>query len=167
MFWCYTKFTCADVTVMLDSQNLTVIEGESVHVCAKLLGRADFPISISFQPTSSLNNTAQETADYDSTEKSVEFPAHSSQRQCVDIQITDNDLVEREETFEVVLTLREVADERVRLAPNSSATVTITDDDGKSGHQVYDHHLTLLLLPQLWRSDLKHLLIRLLRDREM
>ena len=56
-----------------------------------------------------------------------------SQRECVDVEILDDNIVETppEETFTIVVTPVEPNPYRATARPNSEVPVTIVDDDGK------------------------------------
>lgn len=54
-------------------------------------------------------------------------PATSTNPQCGDIQITDEDILEDDESFSVIL---DSSDGTVMVSP-STATVTVRNDDGK------------------------------------
>ncbi len=64
----------------------------------------------------------------------VTFPV-GSQKQCVDVMILDDDIVETpvEEGFTIEVTPREPNPFRATAGPNSTVPVTIVDDDGRCG----------------------------------
>ena len=80
-----------------------------------------------------INNTATDTEDdYDAVSATtLEFPAGSgnSLTRCITVDITDDLLIECDETFTVSLTLINSADNL--NTDNTQTTVTITDSDSK------------------------------------
>lgn len=117
------------MTVLVDdaSRNISVTEGESVRICAQMLGRADFPISASFQPQA-LPGSAEGDVDFSTTEQPLDFPALSTQ-ECVTIHTIDDSIVEGGEEFLVELAIAGHHDTRVQLGASSIVTVTIVDND--------------------------------------
>ena len=59
--------------------------------------------------------------------------ASATQPQCADIQLVDDSILENDETFLVILSS---SDSVVMINPNT-ATVTISNDDGKLGILLY------------------------------
>ena len=110
------------------SLNVTVTEGESIRVCARMLGQANFPVSGSFQPVPVLDSA--QAIDFSTTAQHFSFPANSTGVQCVNIHTTEDSIVERPENFEVELSITGLEQEtRVSLGENSTLRVTIVDND--------------------------------------
>ena len=70
--------------------------------------------------------TAVSPADYVLDTTALTFPAESTDMQCADITITDDDIFERDETFTMIITV----DTAGVMATLTMTTVTITDNDG-------------------------------------
>lgn len=92
-----------------------------------MLGRADFAINATVRPVAVLGS-AQGGVDFAGAELAVQFPAFNSEHLCVHIQTLDDSAVEREEMFQVELTLVEESS-RVTLGANHSINITIVDND--------------------------------------
>ena len=131
------------VTVVVDeaSISVSVTEGESVRVCARMLGTADFPIQASFRPRP-IADSAIAGVDFDGSEQLLEFPALSTELQCMEVRSLDDTIVERAEQFEVQLNV-EHPDTRVALGNSSTVTITIIDNDCESS-MACDCHVTVL-----------------------
>lgn len=119
-----------DVTVVVDetSRDISVTEGDSVSLCARMMGRADFNVSASFQPYAS-PGSALAGEDFAMAPQELQFPANSADRQCVFVQTMENSIVEGTEQFWVRLTITGNGNPRISLGPHVSANVTIEDDD--------------------------------------
>lgn len=95
------------------------------------MGRADFVVSASFQPYV-LPRSAVANEDFAMEPQEIQFPANSADRQCINIQTTDNSVVEGPEEFGVELVLTGSEDPRISLGPNTSLNITINDNDCES-----------------------------------
>ena len=71
-------------------------------------------------------DTAVSPSDYTLDTTTLTFPAESTDMQCADITITDDDVFEGDETFTVTITV----DTAGVIATMTMTTVTITDNDG-------------------------------------
>lgn len=111
-----------------DSVSVSVTEGESGRVCARLLGVADFDIPATFH-TRPIADSAIAGTDYMTSEQSLVFPAMTEQLQCVEVQSLDDSVVERNEPFEVELVIAEQPDMKIALGASTTITVTILDND--------------------------------------
>lgn len=121
---------CTDVTVLVDeaSRNTSAIEGQDAHICARMLGRADFVISGSFQ-TLVVPDSAQEGMDFVASLQNIMFPATSAEPQCVNIPTVDDSIVEGREEFKAELAIDEADNAKIILGAQSTATIAIEDDD--------------------------------------
>ena len=121
-------FCNADVVVEIEmSLSNSVIEGEDAEVCARLLGRADFPVQAILLTVA---GSALDDVDYVGGEDTVEFPPMTTAHQCVYIPTMNDSIVEREEEFRVVLRLVD-DNPRVLLGQRHSVNISIVDNDGK------------------------------------
>lgn len=125
-------FLHADVTVLVDqvSSNISVTEGDAASLCARILGTADFPISAYFLPHA-INDSAVGGVDFETAERLLSFPAHSTGLQCVDLPTVEDSVVERGEELWAELVLPEQASPEVALG-SSVVSLTILDDDCES-----------------------------------
>ncbi len=101
-------------------------EGEEVQICARMLNRANFPVTASFQTL--VTESARDIFDFVSVEQEIEFPPKTIGPQCVTIQTVEDSTVERAEIFEVRLSVPE----EMSVTPGenmTTATVTIMDND--------------------------------------
>ncbi len=97
----------------------------SVRVCARLHGEADFDINAQFQtfPISALASD-----DYVTSVSPITFPAHSTDAQCANFIVIDDDILENPEEF--VIELRIIAStSQVTAGTNRTLTVVISDND--------------------------------------
>ena len=72
-------------------------------------------------------------------------------RQCVNVTITDDDVVEETEIVEATLERLPDTDDRIILAP-AIAKVVVTDDDGESAYsdsRVYSSYITIIGMHEL------------------
>ena len=115
--------------VHLEALNLTVFEGESILICVKMLGIADFIIHALLRPVG-ISGSAQGGVDFIAAEQLVEFPAFSSEHQCVLVQTIDDSTAESDEQFYVELALVE-ENSKISLGTNQSVSITIVDNDCK------------------------------------
>lgn len=99
-------------------------EGVShLAVCLRLQGgKLDRPVDLTL---STRDGTAQANADYNSNLVVTDFLPADNNQKCVDIAVTDDKLVEVNETFVLVLTTVESA---ISLSPDT-AMITIIDND--------------------------------------
>lgn len=116
-------------------------EGEAVRVCAQTIGRADFVIPASFEPHAALPESAQPGEDFPTNLYTFELPASSAAIQCVEVQATDDNVVERSEVFQVLLAIGDTGNSRVALGDDTTATITITDNDCESFCWSCDSHV--------------------------
>jgi hypothetical protein len=148
-----------DVSLMRPMSNITIVDNDgvtigfemetypatenqgTVEVCAVLIdGTLAREAVITLQTES---GSAQAPDDYTSVSVALTFDA-STNRQCQDIPLENDDILEGVEEFEAVL---ETEEERVTLSPER-AVVSITDDDGMllmdSINLVIQSHLVFL-----------------------
>ena len=105
-----------------------VNEGDGVaRVCARMIGMADFPIRARF---TTADDSAQSPDDFNNSPHQIEFPVRSNSPQCADIPLIDDNIVEFRESFDVILSTV-TSRSRVRIGENSTASVTIEDNDCK------------------------------------
>lgn len=123
-------------------RNISVTEGETVSVCAHMLGMADFVIPASFRPYS-VNDSAEGDVDFVTAEQQFHFPAHNVALQCVDVHTVDDDVVEREEEFEVELIIPEQDNMKIALG-NSVVFVRIVDNDCEFECDKCAGHVTIM-----------------------
>lgn len=118
------------MTILVDeaTRNVSVTEGEAVPICAWTIGRADFTISASLQPLT-VPGSALADDDFATEIQQLHFPASSAEPQCASIQTTDNSILERNEEFLVQLALIEGQNSKISLGAQTTANVTINDDD--------------------------------------
>ena len=123
----------ADVSIVVDEafRNVTVTEGGAVRICARILGRADFIIPASFQP-SVLPASASVGQDFSNDALHFQFPANSAALQCIEVQTVDDNVVEGSEAFQVHLAMAESRNAKVALGLHVTAHVTIIDNDCES-----------------------------------
>jgi hypothetical protein len=116
-----------EVTIGFEMETYPATEDQgTVEVCARLMeGTLAREAVITLQTES---GSAQAPDDYTSVSVALTFDA-STDRQCQDIALTNDDTLEGVEEFEAVL---ETEEERVALSPDK-ALVSITDDDCKYG----------------------------------
>lgn len=112
-----------------ETHNTTATEGESVLICVKMLGRADFAIHALLRPVGTFGS-AQRGVDFTGAEQAVLFPAVSSEHQCVSVQVIDDNAAEQEEEFQVELVLAQEIPS-VTLGASRSVSITILDNDCK------------------------------------
>ena len=118
------------MTIIIDeaSRNPRVTEGEAIHVCARMIGRADFVVNASFRPMPAAGS-ALVGVDYVGSEQEFQFPANGIVPICVEIPTLEDSIVEREEVFEVELTISQHEDMKIVLEENATLTATIVDND--------------------------------------
>lgn len=128
--WCLCCFVNADVTIVVDetSRNMSVTEGETISVCARTMGRADFVISASLQPLT-VPGSAMADEDFAMESQQLSFPPNSAEPQCVSVEATDNNVLERSKEFTVVLVLTEGQNSKIMLGAQTTASITIIDND--------------------------------------
>ncbi len=97
----------------------------SVRICARLEGEADFDINALLQ---TFSGSAVASDDYVSSFSSITFPAHSTDSQCADFAIIDDNFLENSEEF--VVELRIISStSQVTAGVNRTMTVVISDND--------------------------------------
>lgn len=128
-----------DVTVVVDeaSSNVFASEGDAVHLCARMMGRADFVVSASFQPYA-IPGSALAGDDFAMDPQELQFPANSADQQCVDIQTADDSVVEGPEEFGVRLEINGNENPKISLGARTSVNITISDNDCEFPHSA-DH----------------------------
>jgi hypothetical protein len=116
-----------NITVGFEMETYSATENQgTVEVCARLIkGTLAREAVITLQTES---GSAQAPDDYTSVSVALTFDA-STDRQCQDIVLTNDDTLEGVEEFEAVL---ETEEDRVTLSPER-ALVNISDDDCKYG----------------------------------
>ena len=107
-------FTQASYTIMENSL-------EQLSVCVQLVGELDLSINVNI----SLNEGTATTEDYSNANGVVSFTFNNSlaNMQCLEVDIEEDDILENDETFSVVLFSQ---DEVVNVI-NGSTVVTIQD----------------------------------------
>ena len=116
------------VTIGFEMETYPALEDQgTVEVCARLMeGTLAREVVITFLTE---DGSAQDPGDYTSVSVTLTFDG-STDRQCENIPLEDDMILEGVEEFNVVL---ESDEERVTLSPER-AVVRITDDDGKEGN---------------------------------
>ena len=130
LLWPLSSLVNAGVSIVVDesSRNMSVTEGETASVCARTIGRADFVISASFQPLT-VPGSAMADDDFATEAHQLSFPPNSAEPQCVSVEATDNNVLERNEEFWVMLALTQGQNSKISLGAQTTANVTIIDDD--------------------------------------
>ena len=119
------------VTLNLEETQITVLEGNgTAEICISIIGEADFPIHTTLRAT---DGSAIAMYDYGRVSAStvVTFPAHDTSKQCTTVEIVDNTVVEEKEQYFNLFFDVDVTSPSVIVGDNSTAMVTIIDDDGK------------------------------------
>ena len=113
------------ISVRLESALFYVVEGETVKLCAivqsgKLERTVEFDISVA-----GLSDSAQEE-DYKLNMSTISLRPTQNQS-CTAVEILKDNLVEGNETFQVILSSMDSA---VTISAPKTATITIEDDTG-------------------------------------
>ena len=112
-----------DVSVRLESASYSVVEGETTNVCVKLEnGQLERDVALSIF---GLPGSAEE--DDFSMNVSTFSLSSTQERSCIPVEILKDNLVEGEETFNVILGSEDPA---VLTPTPDSATIHIEDDNG-------------------------------------
>lgn len=132
---------CVDIlviSVMLESPSYSVVENMTVEICLMLDGQLEREVQLT---VTSLSETAQQNEDYSAIVDQLSVHPGDG-RVCFTVEALEDDLVEGDETFQVVL---DRIDPAVVIRGTNAVTVNVKDNDSKHC-ALYKLHTTIPFL---------------------